>query len=71
MCGDDADVACSYLDQLDVACRPAREGKPLGRQAAQPPGVVGRLVGREQVGWLGKLVDAYAVLQYGYDVFFG
>lgn len=71
MRGDDADIARGYLDQLHMPRRPPREGDALGRQATQPPGVVGRLVGRQQVRGLGKPVDAHAVLQHHDDVVSG
>lgn len=66
---DDADIARGELDQLHMPRRPAGECYSPGRQTAQAPGVVGRLVRGQKVGRLCKLVDAHTVLQHDYDPF--
>lgn len=62
--GDDADVAGGELDELDLAGGAAGEGELLVRHAAQAGQVVGRLVYVQQLGRLGKGVDADAALQH-------
>jgi hypothetical protein len=71
MGGNNADVASLQLDQLHMARRPSRESNLGGTETAEPQGVVRRLVRRQELGWLGELVDAHAILQHHDDALLG
>jgi len=66
---NDAHVTGGDFYELYMARGPARKRNPLGRQAAQSLGVVGRLVRRHKSRRLCKLEDAHTILQDDYDAF--
>ena len=50
MCGNNADIPCTVLDDLNLAVGPPRKSDELISKTAKAEGVIGSLINGEAIG---------------------